>query len=266
LLRVLRRVPRPAGVAVVAALAAGASLLSLQAVWGAITPDPTLFVTQASAALLLAALVVAVRCAGAVTGERERQSWESLLLTPLDGPTYLRGKLLGVRDAVAPYFLAYAVPALLASLLGGGVPVVATVCGLVLAWPVIYYAAACGLRASVSAPSTWRSMVTAVFTVYVTGALVSFAVSVGVGAMFLYLNALLDADTDPLLGPLFRVLHPLANSIACAVALLALGNAQMQQAERRALLTMPKDQFLTVFGSNGTARRRRWRRSRRLFR
>ncbi len=145
LLRPLRRVPRPVGVAIVVALAAAASLLSLRAAWSATRPDPTLFVTQASAFLLVAALAVAVRCAGAITGERERGSWESLLLAPIDGRAYLRGKLLGLRDAVVPYYLAYAAPALSISLAGGLVALVATVCGLLVGWAVIYYAAACGL-------------------------------------------------------------------------------------------------------------------------
>jgi hypothetical protein len=103
LLRPLRRIPRPAGVTAVAALAAGASLLSLRAAWGARAPDPTPFVTQASVALLVVALAVAARRAGAITGEREQRSWESLLLAPLDGRSYLRSKLLGLRDAALPY-------------------------------------------------------------------------------------------------------------------------------------------------------------------
>jgi hypothetical protein len=129
-------------------------------------------------------------------------------------------------------------------------------------WAVIYYAAACGLRASVSAPSTWRAMAAALFGVYAGGLLVSFAVSVGVGALLLSLNALLAEDADSVWGPVLHVLHALASSVACAVAFVALADARMRQAERRALVAVPKDQLLTVFGPKGTARRRRRQRSR----
>jgi hypothetical protein len=227
----------------------------VRAAWSAVAPDPTLFITQTSVALVVAALVVVVRCAAAVTGERERQTWESLQLTPIDGPTYLGGKLLGLRDAVVPYYLAYAAPALLASLLGGVAAVLATVCGLLLAWPLIYYAATCGLRASVLAPSTWRSMVTALFTLYVVGAVVSSVVAAGVGGLFAYVNVVFDVSAGSPVGQLLRVLHPLANSVACGVALIALADARMRQAEREALSTMPTDQFLTVFGPRGLVER-----------
>ncbi len=39
-------------------------------------------------------------------------------------------------------------------------------------------------------------MVAALFSVYVGGLLVSFAVSLGVGVLFVYLNDLLAADAD----------------------------------------------------------------------
>jgi hypothetical protein len=257
-LRLLRRVPRHAGVLAVALLSAGASLVSLRAAWDPVAPSPALFVTQASASLVVAALIVTVRCAGAVAGERERQTWESLLLTPLDGPAYLGGRVLGLRDAVAPYFVAYAVPVLVASLLGGVVAALATVCGLLLAWPVIYYAATCGLRASVSAPSAWRGMVTAVFHVYVTGVLMSFGVSACAGVLFAFLHGVIDPARGSPVEIALWVAYPVASSVACGVAFVALADARLRQAERDALVTMPEYQFLTEFGSNGEVERARF--------
>ena len=33
--------------------------------------------------LVVASLVIGIRCSGAISGEREKQTWEALLLTPL---------------------------------------------------------------------------------------------------------------------------------------------------------------------------------------
>src|SRR5262245_66316966 len=68
--------------------------------------------------MLLASLLVGIRCSGAVSGEREKQTWEALLLTPLTSRQLIRGKLWGIMGASLIYVLAYAVPALLLSLAG----------------------------------------------------------------------------------------------------------------------------------------------------
>src|SRR5262249_11105257 len=43
----------------------------------------------------LTLLGVAVRASGSISGERDRQTWDSLLTTPLDSADLLRGKWLG---------------------------------------------------------------------------------------------------------------------------------------------------------------------------
>lgn len=63
--------------------------------------------------LLLASFVVGVRCSGAISSEREKQTWEALLLTPLTTKQLIRIKLWGILGAAAPYVLAYTIPALL---------------------------------------------------------------------------------------------------------------------------------------------------------
>src|SRR5438105_3153832 len=58
-----------------------------------IGPAGQAFYVQSVVALLVATLLVGLRCSGAVTGERERQTWEALLLTPLPVQHLIRGKL-----------------------------------------------------------------------------------------------------------------------------------------------------------------------------
>ncbi len=62
--------------------------------------------------LLLACFVVGVRCSGTISGEREKLTWEALLLTPLDTKQLIRIKLWGILGAAVPYVLAYMIPAL----------------------------------------------------------------------------------------------------------------------------------------------------------
>jgi ABC-type transport system involved in multi-copper enzyme maturation permease subunit len=69
--------------------------------------------------LILGSLVVGIRCSATVSAEREKQTWEALLLTPLPTPSLIRNKLWGILGAAVPYVLAYTIPALiLASLMG----------------------------------------------------------------------------------------------------------------------------------------------------
>jgi hypothetical protein len=238
LLPMLRRVPRWLGVFVVLVLATGAtyySALRSTARRGPV-PDPWPYLAQAFLFLFIAALVVAARCAGAVTGERERQTWESLRLTPLDGTTFLQGKLRGILDAVLPYYAAYAVPAFCLSAVGGIGGMLATGFGLVMAWPVMYYAAACGLRASVFGRSTWRSLVAGLMAVYFIGTAVCFAVALGSGMVLGCLSGiLLSGDQFRPLEGVFVVLVVLAVLLCCALALVALARVTMQQAAARGL-------------------------------
>lgn len=90
--------------------------------------------------LVLACLVVGIRCSGTISGEREKQTWEALLLTPLATQQLIRNKLWGILGAAVPYVLAYMIPALiLAAIVGSpsgwplmvGVGVGATVLAIV---------------------------------------------------------------------------------------------------------------------------------------
>src|SRR6266478_514538 len=83
------------------------------------TPCDDWFKLQGLLAIFLASLVVGIRCSGAISGERERLTWEALLLTPLETRHLVRGKLRGIMGASYPYLRVYAVPAVILSVLVG---------------------------------------------------------------------------------------------------------------------------------------------------
>src|SRR5262249_37452172 len=123
-----------------------------------IEPAGGAFMIQALVVMLLASFVIGIRCSGAVCGERERQTWEALLLTPLETRQLIRAKLWGIIGASYPYLLAYAVPALLLSLLGGPKAVFWTGIWLAVTWLAMFFVGAAGLWCSVRSKSSWRSL------------------------------------------------------------------------------------------------------------
>ncbi|HEV3263084.1 MAG TPA: ABC transporter permease subunit [Gemmataceae bacterium] len=127
------------------------------------------FLVQGIVVMLLASLIVGIRCSGAVSGERERQTWEALLLTPLETRQLIRGKLWGIIGAGFPYLRAYAIPAILLSLFGGGFAVFWTVVWLAVTWLAMYYVGAAGLWCSTRSLSSWRSLLGTLGFSYVGG-------------------------------------------------------------------------------------------------
>jgi ABC-type transport system involved in multi-copper enzyme maturation permease subunit len=130
------------------------------------------FRCQALVALFIATLLMGLRCSGAVTGERERQTWEALLLTPLPVKRLLRAKLWGIIAASYPYLAAYAIPALLLSLLGGAGAFAWTAFLLLLSWFGMAYAGSAGLWCSARCSTSWRSLLSTVGLGYAAGFLV----------------------------------------------------------------------------------------------
>jgi ABC-type transport system involved in multi-copper enzyme maturation permease subunit len=107
---------------------------------------------------LLGCLIVAIRAAGTITGERQRRTLESLLATDLTNGEIVTGKWLG--SLLAPFLLWYVLLAwvFLAALTG--------IIGLVafLLTPLFIavhgaLAASAGLACSLSAASSWRATV-----------------------------------------------------------------------------------------------------------
>ncbi|MBL8799755.1 MAG: ABC transporter permease subunit [Planctomycetia bacterium] len=162
-------------------LALGTMVDADQAVWK--------FRTQAIVAMLLASLIVGIRTSGTISSEREQQTWEALLLTPLETKQLIRGKLWGILGAAIPYLLAYAVPAVTLALAGGFPSVFWTVIWLAVTFLAMYYLGAAGLFASVRSRSSWRSMLGTLAFGYL-GMFIIYVVTlpvIGLVALIIYL-------------------------------------------------------------------------------
>ena len=119
---------------------------------------PYWFQLQGLVAMLIASLVVGIRCSGAISGEREKQTWEALLLTPLTSRQLIRGKLWGIMGASYLYVLFYAVPALALSALSSFLAFFWTGIWLGVTWLAMYFVGAAGIWCSVRSKSSWRSL------------------------------------------------------------------------------------------------------------
>lgn len=157
-------------------------------------PDAEIgFVIQSILALLIASLIVGIRCSGSVTGERERQTWEALLLTPISAKQMVRGKLWGVIKASLWYLLAYAAPAIALSAMGGLKSLLWTIVWLAVTLLAMYYVGAAGIWCSVRCKNSWRSLLGTLGLGYV-GGLAIYAVCspvIGILALLLLFLAML---------------------------------------------------------------------------
>jgi ABC-type transport system involved in multi-copper enzyme maturation permease subunit len=124
------------------------------------------FLALATLALNVLGLLVAIRCSGAVTGERERQTWEALLLTPLSVEDLIRGKLWGIQRVSYIYLAAYAIPALFFAVFGGVFALLGVLLSLGETFLAMYYLGAVGLWASVRTRTSWRSLLITVLVAY----------------------------------------------------------------------------------------------------
>jgi ABC-type transport system involved in multi-copper enzyme maturation permease subunit len=123
--------------------------------------DPSVagpFLYQAVVVMLLATFVIGVRTSGAVSGEREKQNWESLLLTPLETRQLTAGKLWGVLGAFVPYLTAYVVPAAVLAGVAGPIPLTFVLVSLGVTLLGCYFIGATGVWASVKSPTSWRAL------------------------------------------------------------------------------------------------------------
>jgi ABC-type transport system involved in multi-copper enzyme maturation permease subunit len=133
-------------------------------------PDAHLaFTVQGLVVMLLASLVVGVRCSGSITGERERMTWEGALATPLSVRQILHAKLWGTLWASVWYLLAYAAPALTLAALGGPAAMFWTALWLVVTLLAMYYIGSAALWCSARAKSSWRSLLGTLAAGYLGG-------------------------------------------------------------------------------------------------
>lgn len=151
--------------------------------------------------LLLAALAVGVRCATAVSGERERRTWELLLLTPLSTGELLHDKLRGIVQSTWPYLAVSALAAGPLVWLAGWAELMLTLVSLILARPSLSVAGAIGIYQSARAANSWQSILATVrgiiggtlFTAFITYFVVGC-----VGLAFLGLGSLIEDLTGRL--------------------------------------------------------------------
>jgi ABC-type transport system involved in multi-copper enzyme maturation permease subunit len=216
-LPVFRRVPRRASAGVLLALAV--LLLTGVALWchtpegvlrnGRVIPvNPALvrsraesaFPALARAVALFASVIVGVRCSAAIRGEQSRQTWEPLLLTSLTAGEIVDGTFHGVRDAVRPLAVAFAVLTLLFALPHGVAAGLWTACALVGGWLLMSFMAAMGVYQSAVRRTALARLLGTLFGGYLTFfAVLAVACGVCVILEFLLLNLLsflLPSATD----------------------------------------------------------------------
>ncbi len=134
----------------------------LEKLWGAVRdvdsgPGAGQALAQGTLAAALLSFLVGIRCSGAIQEEKERGTWDGLLLTSLGSREILSGKLRGILTFAHPYLLAYGVPALLLSLLGGVLSGLETLVCLLLTVPFMYLLGAVGLSCALDHSSLRRS-------------------------------------------------------------------------------------------------------------
>lgn len=107
----------------------------------------------------LVCLMAAVRASAVISGERERHTWDSLMLTPLTVPEVVGDKCRAIRVGFVPYLFAWGVPA------AGSVYLWESWEGLfvlALGWPMIWCVAdilrGVGIACSASARNSWSSL------------------------------------------------------------------------------------------------------------
>jgi ABC-type transport system involved in multi-copper enzyme maturation permease subunit len=164
---------------------------------------PYLFQLQGLVAMLIASLVVGIRCSGAISGEREKQTWEALLLTPLSSRQLVRGKVWGIMGASYLYLLVYAVPALALSAVSSFWAFFWTGIWLAVSWLAMYFVGAAGIWCSVRSKSSWRSLLGTVGMGYGGGVVVYLLTSPVIfvlAAIILLFLALVDTALGTELG------------------------------------------------------------------
>jgi ABC-type transport system involved in multi-copper enzyme maturation permease subunit len=223
----------------VTGLVLSGDFLQLIVVQQRMTSSTSDFCSQGVAVLLLAGLVITARCSGAVTAEREKGTWETLLQTPLETRQLIRGKLWGIMGASAPYLAAYAVPALALAAIAGSSAFLGALLWLAVTILAMFFAGAAGLWCSVRSKTSWRSLLGALGITYIGGFILCFAfipIMLILAVMFFLVISLIEQKTGVRLMPWFsgfEYFFSVALAVTMAVAFILLAGNFVSYAEYR---------------------------------
>ncbi len=106
--------------------------------------------------LIVANVAIAVRAGSVVSTERERGTWEALLLTGLEKRELLLGALWGIFGAGLPYLLAHLLPALVLAVFGGPWALGAALFCLLVTGGSVAASAVVALERSTREMPTWK--------------------------------------------------------------------------------------------------------------
>jgi ABC-type transport system involved in multi-copper enzyme maturation permease subunit len=95
--------------------------------------------------ILLACLLIGVRCGTSVAEEKRRNTWDDLLLTAQSFREITTSKMWGILQATVPYIIAYALPAFFLASLGGPGPLIVTGIFIVLPCAIVFVAVLSGI-------------------------------------------------------------------------------------------------------------------------
>ena len=167
-----------------------------------IIPAAESFYCQGIGVMLLASLIAGIRCSGTISNERERQTWEALLLTPLTERQLVRGKLWGILGASHVYLITYAVPALL-FLCSGDQAAFWILLWLGVTWLAMRFVGSAGIWCSGRSKSSWRSLLGTLAIGYVGGVLaymVASIVAVLLAGVLWFFISIFDGISDKTTG------------------------------------------------------------------
>jgi ABC-type transport system involved in multi-copper enzyme maturation permease subunit len=207
-LATLRPLPRSVGILIVFFIGVILAIFVQQA------REPLeVLVEQGMSVALVASLLVGVRSSGAICGERERQTWDTLLLTPLRTETIVREKHRGILQATYPYLAAYALPVVGGALMQGIPGFILAGSQIVIIWIGMYFMTAVGLRRSSLSQSSWRSLLATLASGYAYGLAILFITTFLSGCAiaavgFLFIPVLMRSGiSDEVFSVMFAVIY-----------------------------------------------------------
>lgn len=95
--------------------------------------------------ILLANLLVGVRCGTSVAEEKRQNTWDDLLLTAQSFREITTGKMWGILQATVPYIIAYAVPVFFLASMGGPGALLTAGMWIILPCAIVFVAALMGI-------------------------------------------------------------------------------------------------------------------------